>query len=91
MPGSTKNPFPYYVVQFMSVGRPARTRLMDVVCGSWLSKDRGGGLYVQYPEHFNDKKSRTEFERRLRQTLPAAEDWPKFKVKLRGKSSKLLH
>lgn len=89
MAGIPKKPFNYYVVEFRTVGRPAKERLMDVVCGSWLTKNVvQGGTHVLYPENFEDKDVLRDFKRRLRRLLPADNTWQKYRVKLRGKDRK---
>ena len=74
----------------MSVGRPAKARSMDVVCGTWMMKDGRGAVAVLCPENAFDPKISSDFNERLGKLQPACPTWKKYKVKIRGKSRKFL-
>ena len=90
MPKFLRNnkPANYYIVQFMSVGRPAKARCMDLVCRKWMTKDKNGALYCFYPERAWGPEQSDNLNKLLEKKSAAPADWKKYKIKIRGKSRK---
>lgn len=85
-----KKPLKFYVVQFMSVGRPAKTRCMDVVSGKWLFKNKSNdGLYGYYPERAWEPEQFKTLNQHLKNSSTAPPHWKIYKVDIKRKSSKL--